>query len=549
MGEKNPLREHTRGLDSLSVISGLGESAWVGLEMAHNLSAVNEHVYEALSQMAGTQFDTIGDLHKNLEDWAQNWSGGLTEKAIDKLQGHVAEQVVAGHLEHLGHQVQIVEHSNQPGLDLLVDGHPVNVKNVADMTSIYQHFQKYPDIPVVANSDIDGHIDAALHMDPTHGIDQLQALDGLNTDHTVILDSGLDHDAVVAQVHDASDAITGNIEFHIPLITLTLSSFREARLLSKNHTDIGTSLKNIGFDLAGTGVGGFAGAKVGAVLGTLVAPGPGSVIGGIVGSIAGALGGRFLSNNVKAEPLNEAKTVYEGALKTYELNLKSVDEDAKKNYDRILCAEASQLQELAGQERQRLIEVKDSLIKAQRDAYALGDKSLVQNLKAAHKAIQDEIAELNCQLKNVSFFSKHIWPSEHVVRLGIRKRQILSKLKDLGCGCRLIFAQPSSLTQENKTNLTFELLCAIGFDADVTEHLARYRELIDIDKSTIVTEVGVSKKHLADKRYNCFQIITTSLQQIKEWAEGELRPFTETFAESQQALMIEMRKLGIETNK
>jgi len=106
------------------------------------------------------------------------------------------------------------------------------------MTSLYQHFEKYPHIPVIANADIHGNIDTALHIDPTHGIDQLHLLHGLEADHAVILDGDLNHDAIVSQVHDASDAITGHIEFHIPLITLTLSSFREARLLSKNHTDI-----------------------------------------------------------------------------------------------------------------------------------------------------------------------------------------------------------------------------------------------------------------------------------------------------------------------
>ncbi len=143
-----PLRQSIRALDSLSIISGLGESAWTGLEMIHNLSAVNEHVYDALSQMAGAQLASIGDLHANLQDWAQDWYGGLTERAINNLQGHVAEQVVADHLRELGHHVQFAEHSNQSGWDFLVDGqNRVNVKDVADVSSISHHFEKYPDIP------------------------------------------------------------------------------------------------------------------------------------------------------------------------------------------------------------------------------------------------------------------------------------------------------------------------------------------------------------------------------------------------------------------
>jgi len=125
------LGEHIRILDSLSVMSALGDSAWMGLEMIHNLSSVDEHIYQAMSHMAGIQLSSIGDLHQNLENWAQNWYGGLTDGAVTNLQGHVAEQIVADHLKQLGHHVDFAQHSNEAGWDLLVDHHPVNVKDIA----------------------------------------------------------------------------------------------------------------------------------------------------------------------------------------------------------------------------------------------------------------------------------------------------------------------------------------------------------------------------------------------------------------------------------
>jgi hypothetical protein len=278
-----------KSLDSLSVMSGLGESAWVGAEMIHNLQAVDEHVFATISQMANAQLNTIGDLHQHIDNWAQNWYGGLTDSVVTKLQGHVAEQFVAEHLNQLGHTVTIAGDSNQEGYDMLVDGHPFNIKDLLGMNSIHEHFNRFPDIGVIANVDISGHEDSVLHIDATQGLDQLHNLDSIPTDHLVVLDHGLHHADVVEQVHDAGDAIIGNVPFHIPFITLGLSSFRETKLLLRKHTDIVTSLKNIGLDVAGTGIGLFAGAKAGGAIGTMIHPGIGTAIGGIIGGIAGAL--------------------------------------------------------------------------------------------------------------------------------------------------------------------------------------------------------------------------------------------------------------------
>jgi len=540
--------EHMRRLDNLSIISALGDSAWMGVDMMHNLSAVNEHIYDALSHMAGIQLSSIGDLHQNLENWSQHWYGGLTGGALTNLQGHVAEQIVADHLQQLGHHVQFAEHSNQVGWDLLVDNQPVNVKDVSDMASLYQHFEKYPYIPVIANADIDGHVDTALHIDPSHGIDQLHLLHGVQPDNAVILDGDLNHDAVVSQVHDATDAITGHIEFHIPLITLTLSSFREVRLLSKNHTDIATSFKNIGLDVAGTGLGGFAGAKLGATLGTILAPGTGTVIGGVLGGVAGAFAGRFLSNSVKTEPLNQAKASYQQALTAYQLKLASVDTEAKEKYDCVVTQETARLKGALDREQRRLTEFKDSQVKDKKERYVLDTNSLAALAQNAHTVIDNQIDELNVELQSIGYFDRFIWPSEQLFKLKVLKRHCILRQKELELGIKHILDERSTLTQEDKTNLTFELLCAVGVSEDVDQHLRRYKETTENIKSAIESMIISSKRSLAEQRQNCLHIILATVDKIKDWAESEVRPLTDNFRSSQDALLIEMRKLGVNTN-
>lgn len=51
-----------------------------------------------------------------------------------------------------GHDVGPAEASNTPGLDLLVDGQPVQVKCGTALSNLTEHFEKYPDIPVIANT-------------------------------------------------------------------------------------------------------------------------------------------------------------------------------------------------------------------------------------------------------------------------------------------------------------------------------------------------------------------------------------------------------------
>lgn len=74
--------------------------------------------------------------------------------AGNNLRGYVAEQIVATRLIEQGHVVAFPDTSNNPGFDLLVDGHAFQVKCLADIAGLREHFEKYPDMPVFANSEL-----------------------------------------------------------------------------------------------------------------------------------------------------------------------------------------------------------------------------------------------------------------------------------------------------------------------------------------------------------------------------------------------------------
>jgi hypothetical protein len=74
--------------------------------------------------------------------------------AGNNLRGYVAEQIVATRLVEQGHVVTFPDTSNNPGFDLLVDGHAFQVKCLAGISGLREHFEKYPDMPVFANSEL-----------------------------------------------------------------------------------------------------------------------------------------------------------------------------------------------------------------------------------------------------------------------------------------------------------------------------------------------------------------------------------------------------------
>lgn len=70
------------------------------------------------------------------------------------LRGYTAERLVRDHFVALGHAVTMDPLSNTAGLDLMLDGLPVQVKCGDNLSLLATHFDKYPDIPVIANLEL-----------------------------------------------------------------------------------------------------------------------------------------------------------------------------------------------------------------------------------------------------------------------------------------------------------------------------------------------------------------------------------------------------------
>lgn len=90
----------------------------------------------------------------NPVEFAAQLGAFLSDGARTSLRGYTAEQIVLAHFTDAGCAVEVPATSNMPGFDLLIDGSPVQVKCGAGIDLLKEQFQKYPEIPVVANSEM-----------------------------------------------------------------------------------------------------------------------------------------------------------------------------------------------------------------------------------------------------------------------------------------------------------------------------------------------------------------------------------------------------------
>jgi len=316
------------------------DAAMPGVEVWLRWSSVDDHVFQAVSHMTHEHIDGFADLLRVVDA-----KGYAIETAgfFNKLLGHLGEWHVQEHLMEAGHAVAMPFASNQPAVDLLVDGHGVNVKTVADAAAAaHAHFADHPDVPIVVPVDAANIPPDALYFDPVHGLDAAALAEA---DHAVIVDTALSHADMAEQAHGAIDVLQDpGPHAHVPWVTFAISAFREGRLLVKGSTDLARAAKNVAVDTAAVGGGGFVGMKAGAAFGALFGP-VGSVVGGIAGGIVGAIGGRAVANAIKRAPLEEAKKAYDAAILRYQQAEQEAAQYAETTWTTARTDEQQRLQE------------------------------------------------------------------------------------------------------------------------------------------------------------------------------------------------------------
>lgn len=245
------------------------------------LSQIDATVLSAMTFASRDNPESFWRL-REIADGAADSPGAAT-----RLSGYVAEQQVAVDLAREGHVVEFPNGPAEPGWDLLVDGHPVQVKCSMDADYVLEHFETYPDIPVVVNAEL---------------AEQLG-------DHPMILvDAALSHAEVASMTDESIEALAGFADaddlLPIPFLSVAFATFRNFGDLDAGRIDRGTFAERVGVDAAARTVGGGAGSILGGALGSVLGPVGavvGASIGGFVGSVAGGTGADAINHDERCD--------------------------------------------------------------------------------------------------------------------------------------------------------------------------------------------------------------------------------------------------------
>jgi hypothetical protein len=217
------------------------------------------------------KFGAFADRLKNMPDVA-------IAGAENNLKGYVAEQVVAARLVEQGYQVSLPETANNPGFDLIVDGHPFQVKCLSDIDGLVAHFEKYPKIPAFVNSELSGSIQGSDY----DWVDSVFFVEGYDSD-------------AIKQVMDAAIGAGASLDdLDVPFFAVAVSAARNIHAWWKGSLP----LQDVPFEMAVDGVlnGGLAaaGGFTGSALGLLIFGPAGAVIFSGVGGASALLGKGWL---------------------------------------------------------------------------------------------------------------------------------------------------------------------------------------------------------------------------------------------------------------
>ncbi len=222
------------------------------------------------------------------------------EGFFNRLMGYVGEQKVADLLVHQGHRVLAAASATQPDWDMLVDGHPVNVKTVQDIASIKAEALAHHGVTYIVPSDAHGHLAS-------------------NMAHV----AGFHHDAVHSSLHEGIAAAHGEhalhgLGMHLPVLTVAASAYRNYQAVQMGK-DVSVAIKHTVVESVGRGTGGVVGLKTGGAVGGLLTLGNplGIAVGAAIGAIGGGLLGGSLAEQHKRKPLDAAVLSMKTALHSY----------------------------------------------------------------------------------------------------------------------------------------------------------------------------------------------------------------------------------------
>lgn len=291
--DKNAMSAAPRMVDPAVVERWLGRNVAANAAFEHrsffgdesqgavSAAAISLPALWSLAQVDGEVLDAMTFSSAGSEEgfWALRRlasTGFGTDGAIQRLKGYVAEQKVALDLQRDGFDVEFPDDASQPGFDLLVDGHEVQVKCVSNAREVWDHLERYPDIPVIVNADL---------ADQVGGHPMVWVDPGLLNDD--VLDATEETLGLLEDFADADDLLA------VPVVSVGFALYRHFGDLETGRIDNEAYAKRVGVDVAARATAGAGGSIVGAAIGSLLGPvgtAVGAGLGGYIATVAGGTG-------------------------------------------------------------------------------------------------------------------------------------------------------------------------------------------------------------------------------------------------------------------
>lgn len=247
--------------------------AYAGLTLGvflYNYIRIDPEVVKGVEFARAADVDSVLSFAR-FTDTKADLTGARLDGLHSELQGYVAEQIEAHHLIAQGHDVMFPDTANNPGWDLKVDGHPFQVKCLADSGGVLEHLHRYPDIPVIVNAEL---------------------ADQVGDHANVYVDPDLHHGAVLHATEETLDRGRGLSDFEIPWISLGVSGAFNLYYMLKNGTDVRAMLTCTATDTGGRTIGATAGKYAGTGVGLLLFGPAGAIVISVLGAIGGAAADR-----------------------------------------------------------------------------------------------------------------------------------------------------------------------------------------------------------------------------------------------------------------
>ncbi|WP_322526849.1 hypothetical protein [Marinococcus luteus] len=378
-------------------IHGWKEAAGIGVvgsaPSMYYFSQIDPTVMDALDFAFAEDLSNFNTLVDHIDDKyfdVLNTSGA--EGWMTRFEGYVMEMHSVDVLENMGYEVELPETANQEGWDVLLDGEPWQIKGGQSPEVIAEHFEKYPDIPVITNADLGAHYE---------GYDNVMVLDDVSAE-TI--------QEIAGESLNAVNQLDSTMGAGIPVVSLIISTYREVKLHNQNKTDLGASVKNVGLDVAGVGVGGFAGALIGAFIGGFGGS-FGFMVGGLIGGIVGAVVGKSGSNAVKEIAMKEAFHDYECKVNKAQYLLAREQEKAQSTLKEMVAGVNQDL----NQANEKLQEVYKQKFEHQKIHVVEKQRLFLEEVPTVLRSIKQELYEIERKLdeeyERPSFLKRMICPS------------------------------------------------------------------------------------------------------------------------------------------